>query len=496
MAPGRVDAFGIAGLARLAAKMDRFGLIVRWMLIGAAVSLAGGCTTPAPATSAPTTVSIYFTGDLHEHTANLARIAHFVGERRRLDGNVLFLDAGDRFNKGETPVMYTHGEAVMAIVGACGYDAVCIGNHDLSFGADRLGRLADHYRVPVTACNVAWPESIAPAIVRPYRVFPLLGVRVAVVGAAAEAMNHRSDELLEVRPLIAAIQPVVDQARREADIVVLMTHVEDDRDLEIARRVRGVDAIVGGHSHSLFRKTVVEPVSGTVIHKTGMGGQFIGAIDLTWDGRRVTGKRTRIIEITPDMPEDPAVRAVRDRCLAAADEAEPLADVPHALSADQWTAWLAEAVAAEAEADVVLLPGPLASAGLPAGKFTLAELPDIARLEVVRFAVGDRQALTGLLAEVRKAVPKARLYTPGGRAGGKGTEGTATTQGTTAGIRVAYPCVRYDQTIEAKDSGLRGLTVSAVERVEGRSLWDVAVAAARRQKTILAPSGAQTSRAE
>jgi 2',3'-cyclic-nucleotide 2'-phosphodiesterase (5'-nucleotidase family) len=457
---------------------------------------SGALTTPP----APTTVTIYFTGDLHEHTANLARIARFVGERRRQDGNVLFLDAGDRFNKGETPVMYTRGEAAMAMAGACGYDAVGIGNHDLSFGADRLGRLADHYRVPVTAANVAWPESIAPAIVRPYRVFPLLGVRVAVVGSAAEAMNHRSDELLTVRPLIAAIQPVVDQARREADIVVLLTHVDDERDLEIARGLRGVDAIVGGHSHSLFRKTVVEPVSGTVIHKTGMGGKFIGQIDLTWDGRHVTGKQTRVIEITPDMPEDPAVRAVRNRFLAAANEAEPLADVPRALSADQWTAWLAEAVAAEAGADVVLVPGPLASAGLPAGKFTLAELPDITRLEVVRFDLPDGPAVVSLLAEVRKAVPKARLYSPAARTGGGGaaerTQGTATTKGTTAGIRVAYPCVKYDQMIDPKDSGLRGATVSAVERLEGRSLWDIAVAAARRQKTIVAPATGPSSRPE
>jgi 2',3'-cyclic-nucleotide 2'-phosphodiesterase (5'-nucleotidase family) len=481
---------------------DRTRLQHTLSLLFALACLATGCARPAGlgaagATSTTTTVTIYFTGDLHEHTANLPRIAHFVGQRRREEGNVLFLDAGDRFNKGETPVMYTHGEAVMAIVGACGYDAVAIGNHDLSFGADRLGRLADRYRVPVTACNVAWPGSIAPAIVRPYRVFPLLGVRVAVVGSAAEAMNHRSDELLAVRPLIAAIQPVVDQARREADIVVLLTHVDDERDLEIARGLRGVDAIVGGHSHSLFRKMVVEPVSGTVIHKTGMGGLFIGQIDLTWDGRRVTGRQTRVIEITPDMGEDPAVRAVRDRCLAAADAAEPLANVPRALSADQWTAWLAEAVAADAGADVVLLPGPLASAGLPAGKFTLAELPDITRLEVVRFTVPDRHALAALLAEVRKAVPKARLYTLAGKTPGSGdaqrTQGTATTKGTTTGIRVAYPCVKYDQMIDPKDSGLRGATVSAVERLEGRSLWDIAVAAARRQKTILAPAAAPST---
>jgi hypothetical protein len=168
--------------------------------------------------------------------------------------------------------------------------------------------------------------------------------------------------------------------------------------------------------------------------------------------------------------------------------------VPRALSASEWTAWLAEAVAAEAGADVVLLPGPLATAGLPAGKFALAKLPDIARLEVVRFAVPDQRALAALLAEVRKAVPKARLYTPAGHAGGNGTNGTNRTDGTSAaapratGIRVAYPCVKFDQMIDPKDSGLRGATVSAVERLEGRSLWDIAVAAARRQKTITAPA--------
>ena len=58
------------------------------------------------------TITILNTGDIHETSYNLPRIARYVKQLRAENPNVLFLDAGDRSNKGELELMVTRGKAI------------------------------------------------------------------------------------------------------------------------------------------------------------------------------------------------------------------------------------------------------------------------------------------------------------------------------------------------------------------------------------------------
>ena len=120
---------------------------------------------------------------------------------------------------------------------------------------------------------------------------------------------------------------IVETLRKQADIVVLLSHCGEDIDQKLAAAVPGIDVIVGGHSHT--RLAVGEfawrsddlkqdDVNGTIIVQAFQWGGELGRLDLlfakdatgVW---RIDRYRARLIPITPDIAAEPSVAAVVDK---------------------------------------------------------------------------------------------------------------------------------------------------------------------------------------
>lgn len=290
-------------------------LLLLAMLLSGAGSNAASDSVPG---ANVVTVTIYHTSDIHECSDNLSRIAHFVRERKREDRNVLFLDSGDWFDadpyfpdKADLMALKTRGEPMIALLGACGYDACIFGNHDMTFDMKRVIGWVDQFQIPILASNCEWITNVKPRSMEEYRIFELEGITVAVIGTAAEPASKPYNDL--VRPLNVedSIKELVPALRKQADIIVLMTHLGDARDKQIAQAVPGIDLILGGHYHHAYRETVFDAQSRTVIQHSGSSGQVLGEIVFRWDGKEIVSRETRIIDIDGNMPEDPAVKALR-----------------------------------------------------------------------------------------------------------------------------------------------------------------------------------------
>jgi 2',3'-cyclic-nucleotide 2'-phosphodiesterase (5'-nucleotidase family) len=350
--------------------------------------------------AAETTVTIYNTGDLHAQTANLPRIAAFVKARRIEDPNVLLVDAGDLFNRGDLAIRVTEGAAMFDLLVACGYDACILGNHGLSHGAARTAELIDRFRFPLTEANAIWPVDLQPKCAQPYRLFELQGVKVAVIGTSSEHMNHRQGDLVQRQRIPKALKSLLPEVRKRADIIVLLTHVGTKRDRQVATELAriapdGVDLIIGGHDHSKYKQLVYDEASKTVIMHAGDHGRWLGEVVLTWDGERITKRASRLIPITPDMPLEPAVQARRQTYLDALAEDKPVARVEKAMSREEATAWLAGVIRRQTGAHAVLVPAQLARKGFAPGPLsTKALLEAVPCLDVLEFTVPHATALT------------------------------------------------------------------------------------------------------
>jgi 2',3'-cyclic-nucleotide 2'-phosphodiesterase (5'-nucleotidase family) len=301
-------------------------LILVWIFACPALRAQGPAKT-ADAPAKPVTVTVFCTGDIHEHTLGLARIAGYVKAAKQKDPNVLFLDAGDAIGGyGESELAVTRGEAMVRLMVAAGYDGCIFGNHCHGTGKNRLAELYLKYpKFPILAANIKWTDAEKDLARRipPYKVFPLQGLKVAVIGTPSDDNRYARGPRFAVTSQVAAVIRMVPQVRKQADIVVALTHEYEDADFAIAKSADPPDLIVGGHSHG----ATAQEFGKSFLLKAGKYTRMLSMAKITWDGRKIIARKGEVMRVKDEWPEDAEVKALRDEYFKAAAKAKPPAKV-------------------------------------------------------------------------------------------------------------------------------------------------------------------------
>ena len=224
----------------------------------------------------------------------MARRATLVRQLRQQLGNVLLLDAGDTFQG--TPYFNQYkGRLDYKLMSMVGYDAGTLGNHDFDNGVESLLEAMKEARFDFVNCNFDCKG--APELgkrLRPYVVKEMPGMRVGItgIGVAFKGLvaptNHKGVTWKDPEK---ALKPIIEHLRsiEKVDLVVLLSHLgynfkgESIDDLQIAKLVPGIDAIIGGHSHTfLDEPTRVPQARGeTLVFQVGFAGVNLGRMDFT-----------------------------------------------------------------------------------------------------------------------------------------------------------------------------------------------------------------------
>lgn len=256
------------------------------------------------------------------HIGGIARRSSLVASVRREPGrHVLLLDAGD-FCDGTPFSTEYRGEADIAAMNTAGYDAGCPGNHELNNTIAQVRKLISQAGFPMLCANVA-DTTTGSYPFRPYTVRKVGHVRIALFGLMTpDARNYpAAREGLRVDPPLETAARLVPLLRREADLVVALSHLGIDEDRKLAVAVDGIDVIIGGHSHTYLHAPFLvgrppgpsrTAVSGTVIAHAFEWGAVLGRLDLRvlrtspkrWQLARYWG---RPIPVTSSIPPDPLV---------------------------------------------------------------------------------------------------------------------------------------------------------------------------------------------
>ena len=274
------------------------------------------------------TVTVFNTGDMHEKTGNLARIAGYVKQRKEKDPNVLLVDAGDFLddgNLGEWPIKGTNGDAMMALMVVAGYDVCILGNHDRKLGKDRtLDLCLKHPKFPLVVCNINWDEKDkekAKNIPR-YKVFELEGVKVAVVGSCSGYSNHEHGTPFPAFHEREGYLQVLPEVRKKADVIVFISHRFEGSDQRLlnAWGENSPDVLIGGHSHKSF----VWRRGKTLWIKAGALGNSLGQVTIKFDtaAKKIVSTDGRVLSVGKDWPVDEEVKALREKFMTPAPKQE------------------------------------------------------------------------------------------------------------------------------------------------------------------------------
>jgi 5'-nucleotidase len=251
----------------------------------------------------------------------IARVITKIAElREELAGqNVVLLDAGDQY---QGSLMYTtyKGDVEAEFMEQIGYDVMAVGNHEFDDGDEGLRKLTDNVSFPVISGNIDVSSSnVLAGQVDNHVILEIGGERIGIISALAvdtQETSSPSNAIIwtnEVESLSA------DVAALEAEGVtkiIALNHVGVNIDMMIAENVAGIDAVVGGHSHTLFSNTeegaMAYPtmVNGVPVVQAYAYSKYIGHLTLVFDDAgNVTSATGDTILLDSSVAEDEAAVA-------------------------------------------------------------------------------------------------------------------------------------------------------------------------------------------
>ena len=247
-----------------------------------------------------------------------AHLATLVKQLRASRPGALLLDGGDTW-QGSATALWTNAQDMVEACKALGVD-VMTGHWEFTYGMERVKEIVEKdFRgsIDFVAQNVRTTDFEDP-VFKPYVIRPINGVPVAIVGQAfpytpiANPRYQVAEWSFGIQD--DHLQKVVDEARgKGAQVVVVLSHNGMDVDLKMASRVRGVDAILGGHTHDGVPVAVPVRNAGgtTLVTNAGSNGKFLGVMDFEVKGGKVRDFRYRLLPVFSNMLQaDPAMDAL------------------------------------------------------------------------------------------------------------------------------------------------------------------------------------------
>lgn len=183
------------------------------------------------------------------------KIAHQVAIERTQHAHTLLLDAGDQFQGTSFHLMY-QGQASAALMSKIGYQAMAVGNHEFDHGPMVLYKFAQSINFPLLSANIdASQHAELNGAIKPYVIVKQGHLRIGILGYTTEDTAYLSSPGQNIRflPIIESVKKAVAALKREGvDVIVAVSHSGLNQDMEVAKEVPGIAAIVSGHTNSLL----------------------------------------------------------------------------------------------------------------------------------------------------------------------------------------------------------------------------------------------------
>ena len=273
-------------------------------LIGAHLLKQFGIRPATPEAHAFTYLDFEAAARTYGKVGGFAHLATLVKRLRASRPGALLLDGGDTW-QGSGTALWTHAQDMVDACKLLGVD-VMTAHWEMTYGAKRVQQIVERDfkgRIDFVAQNVTTTD-FGDQVFAPYVIRELNGVKVAIIGQA-----FPYTPIANPRHLVAewsfgikddTMQQHVDGARGQgAQVVVVLSHNGMDVDLKMARRVRGIDAILGGHTHDgVPAPTIVKNAGGqTLVTNAGSNGKFLAVLDFDVKGGKVADFRYKLLPV-------------------------------------------------------------------------------------------------------------------------------------------------------------------------------------------------------
>ncbi len=273
-------------------------------LVGDALLKAARVRPGSAAAHGYTSINFEKAARRYGKVGGFAHLATLVKQLKASRPGALLLDGGDTW-QGSATSLWTQAQDMVEASKLLGVD-VMTGHWEFTYGMQRVKEIVEQEfkgKIDFIAQNVKTHDFGDP-VFKPYVMREINGVPCAIVGQAfpytpiANPRYLMADWSFGIQD--ENMQRVVDEARAKgAQVVVLLSHNGMDVDLKLASRVRGIDAIFGGHTHDGVPLAVPVKNAGgiTLVTNAGSNSKFLGVMDFDVKGGKVADFRYRLLPI-------------------------------------------------------------------------------------------------------------------------------------------------------------------------------------------------------
>jgi 2',3'-cyclic-nucleotide 2'-phosphodiesterase (5'-nucleotidase family) len=253
-----------------------------------------------------------------EMLGGLYKKSTYLEQYRKKQGPIIVVDSGDLLNEHieikESIQSSTRLKAdlIARIYQYIGIDAINVGELDLALGLDYLKVLEKTYDIPFLSANLV-DEANSPVFKR-YIIKEINGKKIGIFGLMDDTpdmvaqLEDISGNKLLVMDLLQSAESVVKELKPKVDTIIAITHHHMGRNWVLARRVPGIDVIVGGH----HKQKIEEPykAGNTFIVQSGEKGQYQGMLEITFASDGSKTAENELVPLGPGISDDPQVKAM------------------------------------------------------------------------------------------------------------------------------------------------------------------------------------------
>ncbi len=206
----------------------------------------------------------------------------------------LFTNGGDDYEKGTVAEQISKGMATVEAIKAMAFDVRVVGNHDYAWGPAQLLDYANDDNAIVLASNTRYtgdnPQSFNAV---DFSIVQVGCLKVGFFGMTSVPWNEL-DQPVETAPIPDFIanfkmnwqwqdiaKNIVEQYSQDVDYMVMLSHLGEGADTQIAQNIAGIDLVLGGHTHG--GESFQQLDNGSLVIQPNFFAQGLTDLELTFD---------------------------------------------------------------------------------------------------------------------------------------------------------------------------------------------------------------------
>jgi 5'-nucleotidase len=227
----------------------------------------------------------------YPNQGGIQHLAQFIQEYRSKNEHVLLFDSGDVF-QGTPYFNVFKGRPELTWMQKMNYDASTLGNHDFDAGYQHLFKLRKEFQTPTLLVNYDFQQNHDLGVIQTHKIIQKGPIKIGVTGVCIDLKELQSESnqgSFRYQNPIERVQNQVHYLRKSenCDLVIVLSHLgfqyENDKidDIKLAQQTEGIDAILGGHTHTFLNEPLAVKNKNnkiTLVNQAGWAGLRLGKL--------------------------------------------------------------------------------------------------------------------------------------------------------------------------------------------------------------------------